>query len=373
MTVHAMNVLAYARRLHLHPLEQLSGRALLDAIGASRFDPQSTSGFYESYFVRANHPSEPQAFWIRYTLFCPRGRSVLAVGQLWAIYFDGQSAEHIAIKQSVPFESCSFSARTLDVRIGDCTLSQRDLSGSAVSGNRQIAWSLAYRGAGPPVFLLPLALYSKGFPKAKALTGIPLADFDGTLHVNGKSVPIHGWRGSQNHNWGVRHTDRYAWGQVAGFEGHPDAFLECSTAKLRIGPLWTPWLTNLVLRVPGREIRLNSLTQALRNRARYRCFEWNIVAQRGCMKVEIDFAADADRVVRLMYDDPPGGDRVCLNTKLAACSVRVTEAGRPLVELHTSNRAAFEILPTSEVGPRELQGFNAPVEQVAPANAGHHR
>jgi len=67
---------------HLHPLEQLSGRALLDAIGASRFDPKSTRGFYESYFVRANHPSEPKAFWIRYTLFCPRGRSQLAVGQL---------------------------------------------------------------------------------------------------------------------------------------------------------------------------------------------------------------------------------------------------------------------------------------------------
>jgi hypothetical protein len=333
----------------LHPLEQLSGRALLDAIGASRFDPKSTRGFYESYFVRANHPSEPKAFWIRYTLFCPRGRSQLAVGQLWAIYFDGQSSEHIAIKQSVPFESCSFSAQTLDVRIGDCTLSERDLSGSAVSGNREIAWSLAYRGAGPPVFLLPLALYSKGFPKAKALTGIPLADFEGTLNVNGKSVPIKGWRGSQNHNWGLRHTDRYAWGQVAGFEGCPDAFLECSTAKLRICPLWTPWLTNLVLRVPGREFRLNSLTQALRNRASYRCFEWNIAAQSGGIKVEINFAANSDMVVGLMYDDPPGGGRVCLNTKLAACSVRVTEAGKPLIELHTSNRAAFEILPTSEV------------------------
>src|SRR4051794_5213562 len=61
---------------------------------------------------------------------------------------------------------------------------------------------------------------------AMSLTGIPLADFEGTLNVNGKSFPIKGWRGSQNHNWGLRHTERYAWGQVAGFEGHPDAFSE---------------------------------------------------------------------------------------------------------------------------------------------------
>jgi hypothetical protein len=333
----------------LHRLDQLSGPALQDAIGASQFDPASTSGFYESYFVRANHPSQPKAFWIRYTLFCPRGRPEAVVGQLWAVYFDGESSEYTAIKQSVSFEACSFSAQRLDVRIGDCTLSEHDLAGSAVSGDREIAWSLAYRGAGPPVFLLPLALYGKRLPKAKVLTGIPLADFEGTLNVNGKSVPVDGWRGSQNHNWGPRHTDRYAWGQVAGFDGHPDAFLECSTARLRIGPLWTPWLTSVVLRVAGREFRLNSLAQALRNSAGYRCFEWNIAARSGTIQVQIHFAASPDRVVGLMYDDPPGGGRVCLNTKLAACSVRVTEAGKPPVELHTSHRAAFEILATSEV------------------------
>jgi hypothetical protein len=43
--------------------------------------------------------------------------------------------------------------------------------------------------------------------------------------------------GSQNHNWGSRHTDHYAWGQVAGFDDDPDAFLELSTARVRVGPL----------------------------------------------------------------------------------------------------------------------------------------
>ena len=41
------------------------------------------AGHYESWFQRANHPSRPLAFWIRYTIFCParppggcRGRAV---------------------------------------------------------------------------------------------------------------------------------------------------------------------------------------------------------------------------------------------------------------------------------------------------------
>jgi hypothetical protein len=41
-----------------------------------------------------------------------------------------------------------------------------------------------------------------GFPKAKALVGTPSAVFEG----------------------GSRHTDRYAWGQVAGFDEDAEAF-----------------------------------------------------------------------------------------------------------------------------------------------------
>ena len=37
-----------------------------DAWNASRFRPGETGGLYESYFLRANHPEKPLAFWIRY-------------------------------------------------------------------------------------------------------------------------------------------------------------------------------------------------------------------------------------------------------------------------------------------------------------------
>ncbi len=41
---------------------------------ACRFVPGDAGGHYESYFQRANHPSRPLAFWIRYTVFSPAGR-----------------------------------------------------------------------------------------------------------------------------------------------------------------------------------------------------------------------------------------------------------------------------------------------------------
>ena len=125
--------------------------------------------------------------------------------------------------------------------------------GQCDASGRRIGWALRFAGGQPPLLLLPEALYEGGFPKAKSLVPRPLARFDGELHVDGVHLPVQGWPGSQNHNWGSRHTDRYAWGQGAGFDGDEDAFLECSTARVRVGPIWTPWLTLSVLRIQGSE------------------------------------------------------------------------------------------------------------------------
>ena len=328
----------------MQELTQLSGPRLQHAINSSQFDRQSPRGFYESYFLRANHPTKPLAFWIRYTLFSPKGNLAATEGQLWAVYFDGETSSITVSKQSLPLSQCSFSDARLNVRIGDAVLDERRLQGSVQQQARRLSWDLGYDGAEAPAFLLPLSLYDRGFPKAKALSGVPLADFSGVVTVDGQAVDISRWRGSQNHNWGLKHTDSYAWGQVAGFDADPDAFLECSTARLKIGPLWTPWLTSVVLRVQGREIMLNSIVQALRNRGRYGYFHWSLECRRGPLHVSVHMEAPASRFVALAYDDPPGGQKTCLNTKLASCTVRFSEHGRPALTLTTGHRAAFEIL-----------------------------
>ncbi len=78
--------------------------------------------------------------------------------------------------------------------------------------------------------------------------GLPFARFNGSIQVNGETIEIINWVGSQNHNWGSKHTDHYAWGQVCGFDNEPDAFLELATARIKIGPLFTPFMMPLVLR-----------------------------------------------------------------------------------------------------------------------------
>src|SRR6185295_1393790 len=88
-----------------------------------RFVPGDAGGHYESYFQRANHPSRALAFWIRYTIFSPRRRPADALGELWAVWFDGERERIVAAKEELPLASCAFGGDgDLLARVGTATL-----------------------------------------------------------------------------------------------------------------------------------------------------------------------------------------------------------------------------------------------------------
>jgi hypothetical protein len=326
----------------------------------TQYEPGQAKGHYESFYLRGNDPGRPLAFWLRYTIFAPAGRPADALGELWAIVFDGETGRHTSAKVEVPFASCVFSRTSFDVRVAGATLDGSGLRGRA----GEIGWDLTYEGTEPPLYLLQPRLYKSGFPPAKSLVSMPLARFTGRLTVGDREITVAGWPGSQNHNWGSRHTDRYAFGQVAGFDNAPESFLEVATARNRIGPLWMPAATPLVLRHRGRQLALTSLGTAIRARADGPGFRasgagaigpaatsWTFASGAGPVRVTGRIEAPADAFVLLEYPNPPGGVKFCLNTKLAACEIEVTDRATGERDvLRSAHGALYEVL--DDVDPR---------------------
>ncbi len=302
-----------------------------------RFDTASDRGHYESWFLRANHPNKPQGFWIRYTLFAPQGQPNAAEGELWAVWFDGDQV--VAGYASVPIEQCTASVFTFDVSIGSASLRAAEANGSA----DPIEWNLEMDGAQAPLLLLREGRYEASFPHAKSLVPQPGLKFHGRLRVSGKEIEINDWVGSQNHNWGDAHTDRYVWGQVAAFDDSPGAFLECISAKTKLGPLWTPWITLFVLRMPEREISSRGLIAGTRIAAQVGRHSWGFVAPTLAGVVDVRMRAAPERFVELTYRNPPGGTKMCLNSKTATCTVEVKRPKRSF-RLTATDRAALEFL-----------------------------
>jgi hypothetical protein len=310
----------------------------------ARWTAGDPRGHYESWFQRANHPTRPRAFWIRYTIFSPEGRPTDAIGELWAVAFDGETGRIVAVKEEHPIRVCSFAKSELSARVADSSVDDARLRGAAACGGHRIGWDLAYTSPAPPLLFLDRALYGGPFPKAKALVGSPFAAYTGSLKVDDEAWEIDGWVGSQNHNWGEKHTDRYAWAQVAGFDDAPDAFLEVATAQVKLGPMTTPPLTVLVLRLDGEELAFNTIGKALRAKGDYDFFQWRFETGDDALRVSGIVAAAACDFVGLPYKNPPGGTKTCLNSKIARCDVTVRRRGRAPLSLSTRNRAAFELL-----------------------------
>jgi len=138
-----------------------------DNWNGSRYEPSDTGGHYESHFQRAKHPQRPLAFWIRYTVFSPRGRPGDAVGERWAIYFDGERNRITAAKEVVPIQACRLSQSGLDVRIGEAVLTEGHFAGRARSGAQALQWDLQYAGSQPPAAAPAAIVLRPGVPKSE--------------------------------------------------------------------------------------------------------------------------------------------------------------------------------------------------------------
>ncbi len=311
-------------------------------------------GHYESWFVRANHPTRPLALWIRYTLFRAADARP-ALGEVWAIWFDGEQQRTVAAKQEFPLSDCRFATDSMAVNAGDNQLRPGQLSGQLQHREQSLQWDLYYDDGEDTLLFLPESFYRRPLPKAKSLVSRPMIRLHGALNVNGETIRLDGWRGSENHNWGSQHTDRYAWGQVAGFDDAPEAFLECATAQIKLGPLYSPRLSIAALSLDGQRFLFNQLGTALKARARYRPFQWTLDTANRDAQLQIRMETSKERVAALTYYNPPGGNKICLNSKLATVTATLKQTGKPERVLRSRHGGAFEILTDTLPAGMELQ------------------
>jgi hypothetical protein len=295
--------------------------------------------YYESRFIRANHPQKPQALWLRETLLLTSAGAESA--DVWVMVFDPEGEGNRALKQPHPIEDAEFLPDPWTARIGETTIDDAAARGS-LCGPRAAAWDLRITAGGEPVKLLTDRQYSARFPSAKTMVRSPVALFNGHVVVEERRVDLDGWTGSVNHNWGRRHTPAYAFGQVCGFDEAPSSSLEIVTARAGIGPVMMPPLTLLVFRHNGDELAIRGVLAARRTTGEYRPFEWSFSARFDDVTLQGEISTQAGDVIGLNYTDTDGKPKYCYNSAVASCRIRLS--GSDSLELTATRRAMLEIL-----------------------------
>src|SRR3954449_12135988 len=121
---------------------------------------------YESWYLKASHPTEPLGVWIRYTTH--QKDDGPETGSLWFTLF---GPEPTATKVTPGPEALSRGGGAF-IRIGDSTFSQGHVEGSALGAS----WDLTYTSTEPELRHLPKGwMYTAPVPKTKLVSPSPAA------------------------------------------------------------------------------------------------------------------------------------------------------------------------------------------------------
>jgi hypothetical protein len=287
------------------------------------------AGHYESFYLKACHPSEPLGVWIRYTVHKRPG--ALPNGSLWVTLFDASAQGPRAHKETLPGPASGANW----IGVGDAFM-RSGLAAGSIDG---ADWELRFASDEPPLFHLPAGfLYGAPLPRTKLLSPVPNARFDGSLTVDGRPISVNGWRGVIGHNWGAQHAERWIW--LHGLTESGD-WLDAAIGKVKVGGFTTPWVANGALSLGGRRFRLGGPGRKLAvSETPERC-DFLISGR----KLRVTGRVEAPRkdFVGWVYADPEGPEHHTVNCSVADLHLTVERAGDLPQQLTVQRAAAYEL------------------------------
>jgi hypothetical protein len=296
-------------------------------------------GHYESFYLRASHPSEPLGVWIRHTVHKRPGEGPR--GSVWFTLFEPAGPR--ASKVTVGEEQLSVPEGGY-IRIGDSEISPGRVAGSAVTDQLDVTWQLTFDDGAPAFHHLPREwMYGARLPRTKTLSPHPSSTFSGRVTVGGRTIELDGWHGMVGHNWGAEHAERWIWTDGLGFGSDTDAYLDAAIGRIKVGPFTTPWIGNGVLYVDGELHRLGGLERTRSTVVRETPQGAQLVLPGKGVTVSGRVGAEPEWFVGWKYADPDGGGHDVVNCSIASMTLKVEREGRPPIELHTEHGASFEL------------------------------
>jgi hypothetical protein len=297
-------------------------------------------GHYESFYIKACRPGGGQGIWIRHTVHKRPGAAPR--GSVWFTLFDAEAAGPRATKLTVDADRLS-SPEGSWIRVADAEIGPGRATGSIETDELSATWELAFEGSAEPCRYLPADwLYDAKIPRTKFEAPYPDARFRGHLQIDGETIEIDGWPGMIGHNWGSEHAERWVWLEGTGFEGGGDTYFDAGAARVKVGPLRTPWIGAGMLVLDGEAHRLGGLGRIRSSKISETSTHCEFVLAGDDLEVRGWIAAPAKDFVAWVYADPKGPEHNVVNCSIADLELIVERKGQPTRRLSLAGGGAYE-------------------------------
>jgi hypothetical protein len=297
------------------------------------------AGHYESFYLKAADAASRRALWLRYTVHKRPG--AVAVGSLWATLFD-EGGPYAAKVTLAPDQLGAGGADYL--RIGASRIGPDGAFGTIPQLGA--AWQLSFDGDEPPFPYLPHPrMYTARLPRTKALSLRPAIRISGEATVRGRTVTLDGWPGMIGHNWGAEHAERWIWTHGTAFAEQPEAWLDATIGRLKVGRWTTPWVANGCLSLDGVRHRLGGLGRTRATHVEEAPERASFTLPGDGIVVRGEVGAPRADVVGWVYSDPAGagGQHHTAHCAIADMTLTVTRPDRPPLTLTVAGGATYEL------------------------------
>lgn len=297
----------------------------------------SSAGHYESFYLKCGDTASRRALWLRYTVHKRAGEA--PVGSLWATLFD-EDGPHAAKVSPGPEQ---LGCGGVDwVRVGDGRIGPDGCRGT-IPG--LASWELSFSGDEPPFPYLPSGwMYTAKLPRTKALSLRPAIRVSGSVTVRDRTAQLDGWPGMVGHNWGAEHAERWIWLHGTAFEQAPDAWLDVTIGRIKIGPWTTPWVANGCLSLDGVRHRLGGLGKTRAVQVGEQPERATLTLPGDGIVVRGEVSAPREDVVGWVYSDPePGSQHHTAHCAIADMTLTVMRPGHEPRTLAVRGGATYEL------------------------------
>ena len=311
---------------------------LAGALRPRYVDTPAKAGLYESLYLTAHHPAEPQALWIRHTVLKPPGGQPRA--SLWCTWFASGGVRAGKVTTPGPV-----TTPDRPLQIGDHGWIGADGAVGAIDlAGLQARWDLKFNSPEPPMHHLPKRwMYSAPVPRTKSMSAAPMLRLSGSLDVDGQGVDIDGWPCSIGHNWGTEHAERWIWVHADADSDQGPIWLDVVVGRVRLGPVTTPWIANGAVSIAGRRHRLGGLRPGAGTHVTEEGRGATVQLRGNDVAVALHATVHRSNCVAWTYADPAGHTSEVVNSSVAPIVLQIRPSdGDEAVEV-TAPVSAFEL------------------------------
>jgi hypothetical protein len=269
---------------------------------------------YESVYSVLASPDGRQALWTRTTVRKRPGEQ--PTGALWTTWTSDTEV------RAAKLDSLPAAPGGHGITVGDATQGEAGTRGSIDLPSLHATWDVTFTSDQAPLeHLRPAWLYRAPLPRTKPTSPLPDLRVAGSLEIDGQPVDLTGWTGMLGHNWGSEHAARWIWLRAAGLGDDGSGWLDAVLARVRVGPVLTPWTAFGSLSLDGTRRPLGGFgSRATRVELGTDGAVGAVVTMSGVVTtVHVDRA----RTVGWPYADPTGGEHEVVNCSVAEVSVQV--------------------------------------------------